>query len=152
MEINDRISELITTLQLNPNSFADAIGVKGTVIYNIVKGRRSKPSYDVLQKILLAYHGINANWLLNGEGDLWKDGVEIPAEVQPGYVLIENRLETLAAQLREDFGEHPAIDEIEELCSKLIEENVEQRYKIISLYEKQDQILDVIRKKLSIDL
>ena len=50
-----------------------------------------------------------------------------------------------------EVGEHPSLDEIEELISAILEENVEQKFKIISLYEKQDQILDVIRKKLSLD-
>lgn len=150
MEINDRISDLIAKLELNPNSFADAIGVTGTVIYNIIKGRRSKPSFDVLQKILLAYQTINANWLLNGDGKVWKDEVK-NHDIEPGYVKIEKEINSLIISLREEVGDLHQIDGLEEIVSTLLEENVEQKFKIISLYEKQDQILDVIRKKLSLD-
>lgn len=150
MEINDRISALITNLDLNPNSFADAIGVKGTVIYNILKGRRSKPSFEVLQKILLSYQTVNANWLLNGDGEIWKKDAR-KHDIEPGYIKVEKRISTLVSSLKEEVGEHPQIDEIEELVANLLDENVEQKFKIISLYEKQDQILDVIRKKLSLD-
>ncbi|MEO9476635.1 MAG: hypothetical protein ABJN36_02280 [Cyclobacteriaceae bacterium] len=150
MEINDRISELIGKLETNPNSFAENIGVKGTVVYNIIKGRRSKPSFEVLQKIILAYQTVNANWLLNGDGDVWKEDAKTH-DVEPGYIKVEKRITQLVGTLKEEFGERAEIDEIEELVTALIEENVEQKFKIISLYEKQDQILDVIRKKLSLD-
>jgi transcriptional regulator with XRE-family HTH domain len=150
VEINDRISDLITQLDLNPNSFADAIGVKGTVIYNILKGRKSKPSFEVLQKIILAYQTINANWLLNGDGEIWKKKAN-NHDIEPGYIKVEKRVNFLVASLRVEVGEYPQIDELEELVGNLLEENVEQKFKIISLYEKQDQILDVIRKKLSLD-
>ncbi|MFY0598581.1 MAG: helix-turn-helix transcriptional regulator [Cyclobacteriaceae bacterium] len=150
MEINDRISDLINKLELNPNSFADAIGVTGTVIYNIIKGRRSKPSFEVLQKILLAYQTINANWLLNGDGKIWKEEVK-NHDIEPGYIKVEKKISALVASLKEEVGDLYQINEIEEVVATLLEENVEQKFKIISLYEKQDQILDVIRKKLSLD-
>lgn len=151
MEINERITHLIASLEMNANSFADAIGVKSAVVYNIVKGRRSKPSFEVLQKILLSYQTLNANWLINGEGVIWKDG-QVGQDSQPGYIRIEQRLDKLIEQLRAELGDRPELAEMEELVRSLLEENVEQKFKIVSLYEKQDQILDVIRKKLSIDI
>ncbi len=151
MEVNDRISELIGKLEITPNAFADLIGVKSTVVYNIIKGRRSKPSYDVLQKILLTYQAVNANWLLNGEGNPWKEGV-VNNDIEPSYIKVEKRILELFTHLKAEVGELPSIFEIEELINSLLEENIEQKFKIISLYEKQDQILDVIRKKLSIDI
>lgn len=150
MEVNDRIHDLINRLEMNPNSFADAIGVTGTVIYNIIKGRRSKPSFEVLQKILMVYTTINANWLLNGDGKVWNEGPK-NHEISPAYQKIENTFEELVVSLKAEVGERHQIDQIEEIFGNLIAENVEQKFKIISLYEKQDQILDVIKKKLNLD-
>lgn len=151
MEINDRIQNLIDKLQLNPNAFAETVGVTSTVIYNIVKGRRSKPSFEVLQKILLTYQAINANWLLNGDGKIWKDEVNNQDFDQSEYSITENKFTSIIASLREEVGEKHQLDQLEEIISSLMKETVEQKFKIISLYEKQDQILDVIKKKLNLD-
>ena len=114
MAINDRISDLISDLQTNPNSFADQIGVKSPVIYNIIKGRRSKPSYDLLQKILITYGAINANWLLKGEGPIWKENKDSIA-LDQGYESIENRIVSLVENLRGDLGLNPSLEELSEL-------------------------------------
>lgn len=66
--INDRISELISYLKLTPNSFAASLGIKGTVIYNIQKGR-NKPSFDLILKIVEVFD-VNANWLISGAGSI----------------------------------------------------------------------------------
>jgi hypothetical protein len=70
-EINDRIAALISALGMNNNSFSVAIGVAAPVIYNIVdpEGRRSKPSFEVLEKILLSFDNINLEWLMLGKGE-----------------------------------------------------------------------------------
>ncbi len=151
MAINDRISDLISDLQTNPNSFADQIGVKSPVIYNIIKGRRSKPSYDLLQKIMIAYGAINANWLLKGEGPIWKEEKESIA-VGQGYETIENRIISLVDNLRTELGLNPSLEELSELIRTLLKENMLQRNRIQSLYAKQDKIMELLRKKLSLDL
>lgn len=150
MAINDRISELISDLQTNPNSFADNIGVKSPVIYNIIKGRRSKPSYEVLQKILIAYNAINANWLLRGEGSIWKEKENLALD--EGYESIENRIVSLVENLRGELGLNPSLEELSELIRTLLKENMHQRNKIQALYAKQDRILELLRNKLSLDL
>ncbi|WP_421870077.1 hypothetical protein [Marinoscillum sp.] len=151
MDINDRISDLITNLETNPNSFADKIGVKSPVIYNIIKGRRSKPSYDLLQKILITYSAINANWLLKGEGDIWREEKESIA-LDEGYESIENRIVSLVDSLRSELGLNPSLEELSELIRTLLKENMHQRNKIQALYTKQDRILELLRNKLSLDI
>ncbi len=72
--INERIKLLIEALGLNKNSFSTKIGVDSTVIHNIVSGRLTKPSFDVLEKILLSNDNINLEWLILGKSDkLFKD-------------------------------------------------------------------------------
>lgn len=149
MGINDRISNLIEYLELNPNSFADSLGVKGTVIYNIVKGRRSKPSFDLLQKILLTYRAINASWLLNGEGNLLKE-TKATAKRNNNQVRIEGHLHELLSQLKAENETH-LVAEIKELVETLLSENQMQKEKIAELYKRQDEILSVIRLRLNLD-
>ena len=152
MEINDRISQLIHQLQLNPNSFADHIGVKGAVIYNIIRGRRSKPSFDVLQKIIIAYETLNANWLLKGDGDVWKPEQDVDYTLDQGYQTIDSRIVDLVTTLKEEIGENPTLEELSELIHILLSENMRQKEKIEALYVKQDKILEVLKDKLSLDL
>lgn len=150
--INDRITELILQLEMNANSFADTIGVKSAVIYNIIKGRRSKPSFEVLQKILMAFQTINANWLLRGEGDLWKEENETKDIKEVTYDRIEERVSFLINEIKAELPNNYSIEELHELVNTLINENINQKFKIISLYEKQDQIIDLLRKKLSLNI
>lgn len=71
--INDRIELIIKELGFNKNSFSKKIGLdNNTTITNIVSGRRSKPSYDLLNKIILSFDSINSEWLLTGEGPMLK--------------------------------------------------------------------------------
>ena len=52
----------------NKRLFARSIGVSPSVIENIVGTRQTNPSFEILQKTLIAYENINANWLINGNG------------------------------------------------------------------------------------
>lgn len=79
MDIQDRISLLIKTLNMNKNSFSKKIGVTNTVIGHIVvgnsfnEGKRNKPSFDLLVKILDSFPEVNSEWLLRGKGTMFND-------------------------------------------------------------------------------
>lgn len=70
--INERLSLLIKELGLNNNSFAKAIGVNPVVTFNIIEGRRTKPSFDLLEKIAFTFDNINIYWLIKGEGAMFR--------------------------------------------------------------------------------
>lgn len=77
--INQRIASIIDEFKLNKNSFSKAIGHKSNVIIqNIVTGRKSKPSFEVLEQILLSFDSISAEWLMRGEGNMLKSTVDSP--------------------------------------------------------------------------
>ena len=73
LDINDRILFIIEN-QLNGNKkkFAEKIGFAPQVIANIVSGRKSKPSFDVLSAIKSSFDDINSEWLLTGNGPMLK--------------------------------------------------------------------------------
>ncbi len=149
MLINDRIASLISELHLNPTSFAETIGVKGPVVYNIIKGRRNKPSYDLLLKILGVYSKINTAWLLKGEGKIWleedSDTATKPLDVE---VRITSLLEDLAITHQHDVAFH----ELSELVKLLMEENNYHKDKLVKLYEKNEKLMDVLREKLGLEI
>lgn len=57
------------TFEYNQNSFAKRLGVAPTVIYNLIKGRKNNPSFELINKILLSFDNINAAWLMLGTGE-----------------------------------------------------------------------------------
>ncbi len=158
-KINDRLTLLISELELNPNSFAEKIGVSTPVVYNIVRGRRNKPSFDLLLKILNVYKNINTAWLLKGEGHIWidksydeiADGALVEEEGDK-RVGLEPRINILLQNLSEAYGSDASVEELGELIQILIEENNNRRDKIIRLYEKNEKLMDVLRRKLGLDI
>lgn len=65
-----RLKNLIEELNMNKNSFSVKLGVSPTIIHNIIDGRGSKPSFEVLHKIVTIFKTVNAYWLLMGEGEM----------------------------------------------------------------------------------
>ena len=70
MEIQDRIIKVIEYSGLSRSLFSKKIGVHPQTTHHIVSGRRTKPSFDVIEKIILAFPEINSSWLITGKGEL----------------------------------------------------------------------------------
>jgi len=69
--MKERLIQLLDLEQLSPSKFADIIGVQRSSISHVISGR-NKPSYDFLQKTLKAFPGLNASWLIMGEGTMYE--------------------------------------------------------------------------------
>lgn len=78
MLINERLKQLVNALGLNNNSFAKAIGVNPVVTFNVLEGRKSKPSFELLEKIIFTFDNINLYWLLKGEGEMFESPEQAP--------------------------------------------------------------------------
>ena len=80
--VNDRILYLIDSqLSGNKKKFAERIGFAPQVVFNIVSGRKSKPSFDVLEAIISSFDEMSPEWLLTGKGAMLR-GQSAP-EVAP---------------------------------------------------------------------
>ncbi len=51
--------------RLNAGSFADRIGVQRSNVSHVLSGR-NKPSFDFVEKLLLAFPRVSAEWLFTG--------------------------------------------------------------------------------------
>jgi hypothetical protein len=72
MTIHLRLQQLIDSLNISVLEFARQLGEhRGEKVYHILHGRL-KPRYDTLEKILVAYPQVNGDWLLRGEGVMFK--------------------------------------------------------------------------------
>jgi len=114
-----RFIELIGILHKNPNSFAADLGVSASIIYNIIGGRKSKPSCDILEKIKQVYPQVNLNWVIASQGEALMDSntspafsnqivdlsnrmhqIERLASVRDQYIaVLQNKIDTLKEQM-----------------------------------------------------
>lgn len=78
--INERLQIIIDELfGGNKAKFAKAIEIAPTSISNYLSDKRkSKPSADMLEKIINVVENISAEWLLTGEGDMLTQKKEAP--------------------------------------------------------------------------
>lgn len=150
--VNDRVDLLIEDLNMSPKSFSDSIGVNTTVIHNIIKGRRSKPSFDLLMKILFRYKDLSADWLIKGEGLMWNRKSGMNSENIPTHVNIEKRIKELVLELKTGLYESCEIYELEELIQFVLNESDAQKNMLVKLNERQEILLNLLKTKLKIKI
>lgn len=68
--MKDRIIQFLSENNLSSTKFADKIGVQRSSISHILSGR-NKPSFDFIEKMLLAYPELDAQWLITGKGNMF---------------------------------------------------------------------------------
>ncbi len=66
MDLKEKIEKLIIGLGMTSTSFADYIEVSRPIISHILSGR-NKPSWEILQRILLKFPEIGQKWIMDGE-------------------------------------------------------------------------------------
>jgi transcriptional regulator with XRE-family HTH domain len=77
-EISERITLMLSTLSLSPNSFAKKLGYeRSQTIYDIINGK-SAPSYDFFKRFQVSEYSetIQIDWLLTGRGEMLKSDEE----------------------------------------------------------------------------
>jgi transcriptional regulator with XRE-family HTH domain len=66
MEVKDRLRMIMDSHKLNAGSFADKIGVQRSNVSHVLSGR-NKPSFDFVEKLLIAFPRVSAEWLFTGK-------------------------------------------------------------------------------------
>lgn len=69
--MKDRIKLIMENEQLTPSAFADKLQLGRAVISHILNGRNN-PSLDVITRILSKMNYINSDWLISGNGNMYK--------------------------------------------------------------------------------
>ena len=68
--MKERIIQFLSENNLTSTKFADVVGVQRSSISHILSGR-NKPSFDFIEKMLIAYPDLNAQWLITGKGNMY---------------------------------------------------------------------------------
>ena len=69
--MKERLIKFMTAEGLSSAKLADIIKVQPSSISHILSGR-NKPGFDFISKILTNFSHLNAEWLIIGEGDMYK--------------------------------------------------------------------------------
>lgn len=115
LSINNRIIQIVDFQNLTRYKFAQETGISDAVLFNIYKGK-NKPSFDLIEKILNKYKAIDANWLLTGEGTMFK--IEQSPNVLEDPALLYNK-NIQATNSKSSTNEHSTINN--SLLDKIIE-------------------------------
>ncbi|NDV67544.1 helix-turn-helix domain-containing protein [Dysgonomonas sp. 25] len=73
--MRERIRLIMENEQLTPSAFADMLDIGRAVISHILNGRNN-PSLDVATRILSKLPYVNSDWLLTGNGEMYKPGTD----------------------------------------------------------------------------
>lgn len=73
--MKQRLQTLLATEKIASSKFADIISVNRSSISHLLSGRNN-PSLDFLQKVLVKFPHINPDWLLLGQGSMYRNSVD----------------------------------------------------------------------------
>lgn len=73
--VAERISQIMSELGENQNSFSNKVGVSPSTIATAI-ARNKGVNTDLIQKILFVYTNISSEWLLTGRGSMFKNEVK----------------------------------------------------------------------------
>ncbi|UHG90083.1 helix-turn-helix domain-containing protein [Spirosoma oryzicola] len=135
--VGQRFAALISELKMSNNSFAKSIGKSSTTI-NYIVDEKNKPGFDVLETILRVYPNVNPNWLMNGEGNIFRDkeqSVESDGYIKQYLEKLEERfIRLLEAKDRQIEGYQRTIDAL--LVGKSEDATAEPLFTITGDFEK----------------
>lgn len=76
--MNERLKQFLTMENLTPARFADIMEIQRSGISHLLAGR-NKPSFEFIQKMLLAFPNLSPEWLILGKGKPYKENNSVPA-------------------------------------------------------------------------
>ena len=135
--MQERFKQLLEEKGLTATKFAALIKVNASAMSHILNGR-SKPGFDVLDKIAQAFPDVNLNWLISGKGELFNitPGKEKQTEVAVQKSLFEKtgieKQEKAADNFQSSVKPAPAIEP--EVAEALIQAPATKKIKRIILF------------------
>ena len=82
--MEERLKLFLAMEGLSPSQFADKLGVQRSGVSHLLSGR-NKPSFEFINKMLVAYPKLNPDWLIMGIGKAYRDmpGAESAPQPEP---------------------------------------------------------------------
>lgn len=138
-----RIKSLMQEFSMSENEFAKALSMSQSTLNGYTKESR-KPSLALAESILNAFEDVSAEWLLRGEGTMYKT-----TELPPVDVSSEESIDHSAEIARLVREKNELIEKIEDLqakCAKLEELTDELSKENIAIAAQRDMAKDLLRE------
>ena len=133
----------------NKKKFAERIGFAPQVVFNIVSGRKSKPSFDVLEAIISSFDEISPEWLLTGKGAMLRgqSAPEVaPPPSEPAFPGFIEEIKSLSVKVGRLEAENEHLRAAIEAKQREIEaqrREIEARQKEIEDKERQIKLMRI---------
>jgi hypothetical protein len=90
MSINKRVELLISKTSNSKSDFSKATGIS-TVILSHISSGRNKVSLTAVEQIIKAFPSVNADWMITGKGQMFRDGLDndVAIELESNLLLLE---------------------------------------------------------------
>lgn len=133
--MQERFKQLLDEKGLTATKFAAIIKVNASAMSHILNGR-SKPGFDVLDKIAQAFPDVNLNWLISGKGDLFYNNQVSPKKpvvpLQKSLFEEEERKEATKPEKTEPVLPTPSV--AAEVAAAIIQTPATKKIKRIILF------------------
>lgn len=130
--MQERFKQLLEEKNLTATRFAAMIKVNASAMSHILNGR-SKPGFDVLDKIAQAFPEVNLNWLISGKGSLYNTSVTTPTKSQPIQKSLFEEEKQEISQPEPEPVSQPATP-LQEISAAIIAAPVSKKIKRIILF------------------
>ena len=91
------ISRLLQVLQaenISRSQFAEMLDISPATVTHLLNGR-NKPSYEIIQAICKNFPNLNTDWLITGNGKMYKNG-QNPSEIAQDMGIFDQESESNA--------------------------------------------------------
>lgn len=146
MEQNERLGILRKKLDLTLEKFGERIGVTGSAVGNIEKGRRALTEQVV--KSVVREFNVNEDWLRTGAGEMFIESKKSHlSELAKQYALDDMEVKIVEAFLELSPDKRAAIKEYVSVLAKSFVEKSEEEI----IQEKIDKEVEAYRRELEIE-
>lgn len=125
----DRINKILEEKQMSTTQFADFINIQRPTMSHIISGRNN-PSLDIVMKILKSFPDINSDWLMFGEGKMYKNNEslkKIDYKNEPSEKSVSNEPKLNLEMV--DLFSNNSLDEQKEIVEQPAQQSlVEEKY------------------------
>ncbi len=125
LHMKTRLQTLLSSEGIASSRFADVLGVNRSSISHLLSGRNN-PSLDFLQKVLVKYPKINPDWLLLGQGEMYRNNAG-KVEKQGGSDLFDMEITNKPKQMPQQSSKvvnKPIFNKVKEVSPQVAPEPV----------------------------
>lgn len=107
--MNKRLQQFIFAENISQSALADSLGVARASVSHILSGR-NKPGFDFIENLTRAYPALNIEWLITGEGKMYKTAKSLETTPQETPMQSDASEYDLFSALPEDENPLPAAE------------------------------------------